>query len=123
MAKSARRANNKQDVVLTLTGIAASLQITFTVIGIMALAALLLGISTLPINFNSLIGLLVFSFIVLGVVWSFVDYSIIYKQVKKGNSRSVSSIMIVSGILQSVLSGPSILPGILILIAWAIENK
>lgn len=102
-----------------LTGVAAGLQIVFTLVSILGLFGLNLFV---PVPGLSLVvGFIGFSSVVLGVVWSFIDYGVIYLEMRKGRFLTISSAMLVIGVLQ--LAFGATVSGVLILLAWAIEQK
>lgn len=110
---------SKAHTAVFLTGIAAGLQIVFTIVAILGF----LGLSTfIPIpGLGMLLGFVGFSGIVLGVVWSFLDYGVIYLETKKGRLSAISNVILVAGVLQ--LAFGATVPGVLILLAWAMEQK
>lgn len=110
---------SKAHTAVLLAGLAAILEIIFTLVAIIGF----LGLSSfVPIpGLALLLGVVGFSSIVLGLVWSFVDYGVIYWEMKKGRFNSISSVMLVAGVLQ--LAFGATVPGVLILLAWVLEQK
>ena len=54
-------------------------------------------------------------FLVIGLLWIFLDYFILYKKVSEGNIEEAESPSLILGIVQLLFGG--LIPGILILIA------
>ena len=101
----------------TLTYVAAILQVVFTAIAILAIIFGTGGTNSLPIFFGA-IGVIG---IIAALIWSYVDYYIVYKGMKAGRHKQTSTTMLVVGILQLFLGGT--IPGILILIAWFLARS
>ena len=112
------KARGSMETATTLTHVAALLQIIFTLLGFVALIGV--GIfASLSARF-AFVGTVGAIGILLGIVWSWMDYNVIYQRVKSGRYSGVADTMLVVGILQLFLGGS--IPGILIIIAWAVAR-
>ncbi len=116
----------------TLTLVAIILQVVFFVIGIFEVIALVLLFSFRPSVTTStgttitshvvpLSGLaiisLVFSFaLLIGILWIFLDYFLIYKKLKEERVREAETPSLVLGIIQLIFGG--LIPGILLIVAY-----
>lgn len=102
---------------ITLTHAAALLQIIFTIIAFIAVFGLMVFVPRggLLAGIAGIIG------IIIDVIWAWADYEIIYEQMRKGKYASISSSMLVIGILQLFIGGT--IPGIIIIIAWFVARS
>ena len=116
----------------TLTLVAIILQVVFFVIGIFEVIALVLLFSFRPSVTTStgttitshvvpLSGLaiisIVFSFaLLIGILWIFLDYFLIYKKLKEERVREAETPSLVLGIIQLIFGG--LIPGILLIVAY-----
>jgi hypothetical protein len=116
----------------TLTLVAIILQVVFFVIGIFEVIALVVLFSFRPSVTTStgttitshvvpLSGLaiisIVFSFaLLIGILWIFLDYFLIYKKLKEERVREAETPSLVLGIIQLIFGG--LIPGILLIVAY-----
>ena len=116
----------------TLTLVAIILQVVFFVIGIFEVIALVLLFSFRPSVTTStgttitshvvpLSGLaiisIVFSFaLLIGILWIFLDYFLIYRKLKEERVREAETPSLVLGIIQLIFGG--LIPGILLIVAY-----
>ena len=116
----------------TLTLVAIIFQVVFFVIGIFEVIALVLLFSFRPSVTTStgttitshvvpLSGLaiisIVFSFaLLIGILWIFLDYFLIYKKLKEERVREAETPSLVLGIIQLIFGG--LIPGILLIVAY-----
>ena len=116
----------------TLTLVAIILQVVFFVIGIIEVIALVVLFSFRPSVTTStgttitshvvpLSGLaiisIVFSFaLLIGILWIFLDYFLIYKKLKEERVREAETPSLVLGIIQLIFGG--LIPGILLIVAY-----
>ena len=116
----------------TLTLVAIILQVVFFVIGIFEVIALVVLFSFRPSVTTStgttitshvvpLSGLaiisIVFSFaLLIGILWIFLDYFLIYRKLKEERVREAETPSLVLGIIQLIFGG--LIPGILLIVAY-----
>ena len=116
----------------TLALVAIIFQVVFFVIGIFEVIALVLLFSFRPSVTTStgttitshvvpLSGLaiisIVFSFaLLIGILWIFLDYFLIYKKLKEERVREAETPSLVLGIIQLIFGG--LIPGILLIVAY-----
>lgn len=115
--------NENLKTATALTHAAAILQVVFTMFAIIAVF-LAFGVASMRGGPGSGVSFLVALVgalgIIAGIVWCWIDNNLIYSQMKRGKYSSISTAMLIAGLLQLFLGGT--IPGVLILIAWAIAK-
>ncbi len=101
----------------TLTLVAIILQAVFIAFGILVAFVFFAPLGRVPSFFFGILffGIVTGAFL-LGVLWTVLDYVLIYDRLRRGEVAQSESSALILGILQLVLGG--LIPGLLLIIAW-----
>ena len=110
----------------TLALVAIILQAVFFVIGIFEVIALIAFLVVVPtvtptnaipsLDVSGIIAIVFSAALAIGILWTALDYFLVYKRLKEEKVREAKTPTLVLGIIQLILGG--LIPGILLIVAY-----